>query len=167
MTEPQAGCGQTAYSRQVLEPAGAVRLSVDEVVHDGCGRYGLDYPKNTYFEKEAPVVAELQERLVELVAEGVDVVWDHGLRPCKNRPGRLWQPPIDRPQSGLRSAMQRLRGGQAEQLRCWPARRTPIRRRPAASMPDRPTYTTEYERLSRQPGFIAFQLLKAVARPLA
>ncbi|MFD6467348.1 hypothetical protein [Streptomyces goshikiensis] len=77
----------------MLEPAGAVRLSVDEVVHDGCGRYGLDYPKNTYFEKEAPVVAELQERLVELVAEGVNVVWDHGLPPRKNRPGRLWQPP--------------------------------------------------------------------------
>lgn len=93
MTEPQAGCGQTTYSRYVLEPAGAVRLSVDEVVHDRCGRYGLDYPKNTYFEKEAPVVAELQERLVELVAEGVDVVWDHGLQPRKNRPGRLWQPP--------------------------------------------------------------------------
>lgn len=60
MTDHQAGCGQTTYPRQVLEPTGAVRLSVDEVVHDRCGRYGLDYPKNTYFEKEAPVVAELR-----------------------------------------------------------------------------------------------------------
>ncbi|MFG2414928.1 MULTISPECIES: hypothetical protein [Streptomyces] len=28
-------------SRQVLEPTGAVRLSVDEVVHDRYGRYGV------------------------------------------------------------------------------------------------------------------------------
>ncbi|MBT1183581.1 hypothetical protein HET69_06040 [Streptomyces sp. CJ_13] len=48
MTEPQAGCGQTSAieavpvdSRQVLEPTGAVRLSVDEVVHDRYGRYGV------------------------------------------------------------------------------------------------------------------------------
>lgn len=54
------GSGKTTYSRQRLEPAGAVRLSVDEVVHDRYGRYGVDYPENTYFAKEAPVVAELQ-----------------------------------------------------------------------------------------------------------
>lgn len=79
------GSGKTTYSRERLEPAGAVRLSVDEVVHDRHGRYGVDYPENTYFEKEAPVVAELQEQLVRLVAEGRDVVWDHGLWPRKHR----------------------------------------------------------------------------------
>ncbi|MCX4718256.1 AAA family ATPase [Streptomyces virginiae] len=79
------GSGKTTYSRQRLEPAGAVRLSVDEVVHDRYGRYGVDYPENTYFAKEAPVVAELQERLARLVAEGLDVVWDHGLWPRKHR----------------------------------------------------------------------------------
>ncbi|MFG2483401.1 AAA family ATPase [Streptomyces virginiae] len=79
------GSGKTTYSRQRLEPTGAVRLSVDEVVHDRHGRYGVDYPENTYFAKEAPVVAELQERLVRLVAEGRDVVWDHGLWQHKHR----------------------------------------------------------------------------------
>ncbi len=62
-----------------------MRLSVDEVVHERHGRYGVDYPENTYFEKEAPVVSELHERLAELVAEGRDVVWDHGLWPRKDR----------------------------------------------------------------------------------
>ncbi|MFF3430269.1 AAA family ATPase [Streptomyces sp. NPDC002602] len=73
------GAGRTTYSRRVLEPAGAVGLSVDEVVHQRHGRYGVDYPEATYFAKEGPVVAELQGQLVRLVAEGRDVVWDHGL----------------------------------------------------------------------------------------
>ncbi|MGA5704689.1 AAA family ATPase [Peterkaempfera bronchialis] len=79
------GSGKTTYAQRRLEPEGAVRLSVDEVVHERHGRYGVDYPENTYFEKEAPVVAELHERLAELVAEGRDVVWDHGLWPRKDR----------------------------------------------------------------------------------
>ncbi|MFE2373389.1 MULTISPECIES: AAA family ATPase [Streptomyces] len=79
------GSGKTTYAQRQLEPEGAVRLSVDEVVHERHGRYGVDYPENTYFEKEAPVVSELHERLAELVAEGRDVVWDHGLWPRKDR----------------------------------------------------------------------------------
>ncbi|MEY9956769.1 ATP-binding protein [Streptacidiphilus sp. MAP5-52] len=73
------GSGKTTFAQQRLEPRGAVRLSVDEVVHARYGRYGIDYPENTYFEKEAPVVTELHGRLRELLAEGRDVVWDHGL----------------------------------------------------------------------------------------
>ncbi|WP_282685941.1 MULTISPECIES: ATP-binding protein [unclassified Streptomyces] len=79
------GSGKTTYAQRRLKPEGAVRLSVDEVVHERHGRYGVDYPENTYFEKEAPVVSELHERLAELVAEGRDVVWDHGLWPRKDR----------------------------------------------------------------------------------
>ncbi|WP_432085983.1 AAA family ATPase [Streptomyces sp. bgisy095] len=79
------GSGKTTYAQRKLEPEGAVRLSVDEVVYERHGRYGVDYPENTYFEKEAPVVAELHERLAALVAEGRDVVWDHGLWPRKDR----------------------------------------------------------------------------------
>ncbi|MFJ6213819.1 AAA family ATPase [Streptomyces sp. NPDC092296] len=79
------GSGKTTYAQRRLVPDGAVRLSVDEVVHERHGRYGVDYPENTYFEKEAPVVAELHERLAELVQAGRDVVWDHGLWPRKDR----------------------------------------------------------------------------------
>jgi len=48
------GSGKTTYARQ-LEAAGAVRLSVDEVVE------------------------ELRRRLVELIESGHDVALDHGL----------------------------------------------------------------------------------------
>ncbi|MEV7003663.1 ATP-binding protein [Streptomyces sp. NPDC093982] len=73
------GSGKTTYAMRLLEPTGAVRLSVDELVHARHGRYGVDYPERDYFALEAPVVAEVRERLVELVAAGWDVVLDHGL----------------------------------------------------------------------------------------
>ncbi|MFG3165452.1 AAA family ATPase [Streptomyces sp. NPDC048232] len=74
-----AGSGKTTYAQHRLEPAGALRLSVDELVHARHGSYGVDYPERDYFALETPVVAEVRERLVELVAAGRDVVLDHGL----------------------------------------------------------------------------------------
>lgn len=79
------GSGKTTYARQRLEPAGAVRLSVDELVHERHGRYGVDYPEPEYFALEAPVVEEVRHRLVELVGAGRDVVLDHGLWLRKDR----------------------------------------------------------------------------------
>ncbi|MDO0914137.1 ATP-binding protein [Streptomyces sp. DT2A-34] len=73
------GSGKTTYAKQRLEPSRAVRLSVDELVHARHGRYGVDYPERDYFALEAPVVAEVRERLVALVAQGRDAVLDHGL----------------------------------------------------------------------------------------
>ena len=69
------GSGKTTYAKRRLEPAGAVRLSVDELVFARHGRYGVDYPERDYFALQAPVL----ERLAELVAAGRDVVLDHGL----------------------------------------------------------------------------------------
>lgn len=73
------GSGKTTFAMRRLEPGGAVRLSVDERVHERHGRYGVDYPERQYFELEAPVVAEVREELVDLIAAGRDVVLDHGL----------------------------------------------------------------------------------------
>ncbi|MFD7055562.1 ATP-binding protein [Streptomyces mirabilis] len=73
------GSGKTTYAKRQLVPAGAVRLSVDERVHARHGRYGVDYPERRYFELEAPVVAEVREELVGLIAAGRDAVLDHGL----------------------------------------------------------------------------------------
>ncbi|WP_304451407.1 ATP-binding protein [Nocardiopsis sp. YSL2] len=73
------GSGKTTYTRSVLEPRGVVRLSVDEEVHRRHGQYGVDYPEWEYFERQAPVVEWTRQRLHELVAEGRDVVVDHGL----------------------------------------------------------------------------------------
>jgi predicted kinase len=54
-------------------------------VHEQHGRYGVDYPEHEYFAREAPVVEEVRQRLVELVGEGRDVVLDHGLWLRKDR----------------------------------------------------------------------------------
>lgn len=81
------GSGKTTYSRRVLEPTGAVRLSVDELVFERHGRYGVDYPEWEYFEKEAPVVDEVRRLARELLDAGRDVVFDHGLWVRKDREG--------------------------------------------------------------------------------
>ncbi|WP_246561707.1 AAA family ATPase [Streptomyces roseirectus] len=79
------GSGKTTYARRELEPSGVVRLSVDERVFERHGRYGVDYPEYEYFAREAPVVAEVRQELVELVRAGRSVVVDHGLWRRKER----------------------------------------------------------------------------------
>ncbi|WP_238487292.1 GNAT family N-acetyltransferase [Actinoplanes flavus] len=80
------GSGKTTYAKRVLEPAGVIRLSVDERVFARHGRYGVDYPEHTYFEKEGPVLVEVRAELRKLLRDGRDVVIDHGLwrRPDRN-----------------------------------------------------------------------------------
>jgi predicted kinase len=87
------GSGKTTYAVRRLLSTGAVRLSVDELVFERHGRYGVDYPEHTYFEREAPVVEEVRARLVELVAAGRDVVLDHGLWLRKDRDA--WKELVD------------------------------------------------------------------------
>ncbi|KAB7852858.1 ATP-binding protein [Streptomyces mobaraensis] len=72
------GSGKTMLA-QALADRGMVRLSVDEEVHRLHGRYGVDYPEHTYFERERPAVEAIRRRLAEHLAAGHDVVLDHGL----------------------------------------------------------------------------------------
>ncbi|GAA2221590.1 hypothetical protein GCM10010232_02350 [Streptomyces amakusaensis] len=72
------GSGKTTVA-QFLAGHGFVRLSVDEEVHRRHGRYGVDYPEHTYFERERPAVEAIRERFVKELRAGVDVVLDHGL----------------------------------------------------------------------------------------
>jgi predicted kinase len=73
------GAGKTTYSRRVLEPAGAVRLSVDELIYERHGQYDVDYPADTYFSLYEPAVQEIRERMVREVALGHDVALDLGI----------------------------------------------------------------------------------------
>lgn len=73
------GAGKTTYARRILEPAGVVRLSLDEEVFAAHGRYGVDYPEAEYPERERPVARRLRRRLAEMVGQGRDVVLDQGL----------------------------------------------------------------------------------------
>ncbi|MFI2262150.1 hypothetical protein OHU45_27360 [Streptomyces tubercidicus] len=52
---------------------------MDEEVHRLHGRYGVDYPEHTYFERERPVVEAVRARFVKELEAGNDVVLDHGL----------------------------------------------------------------------------------------
>ena len=73
------GSGKTTYSKRVLEPAGAVRLSVDEMVYQKHGRYGIDYPTSVYFDLYEPALAEVRDRMLRELAEDHDVCLDLGI----------------------------------------------------------------------------------------
>ncbi|MFB6664360.1 MULTISPECIES: ATP-binding protein [unclassified Streptomyces] len=72
------GSGKTTVA-QALADHGYTRLSVDEEVHRLHGRYGVDYPEHTYFERQRPVVEAIRARLVQELEAEKDVVLDHGL----------------------------------------------------------------------------------------
>ncbi|MFI5796257.1 AAA family ATPase [Streptomyces sp. NPDC051677] len=72
------GSGKTTVA-QALVGHGYLRLSVDEEVHRLHGRYGVDYPERTYFERERPVVEAIRDRFINEIEAGNDVVLDHGL----------------------------------------------------------------------------------------
>lgn len=73
------GSGKTTYAEQLAATEGVVRLSVDDLLAARHGRYGIDYPEPRHGELEAPIVAEVTERMIELVRAGQSVVLDHGL----------------------------------------------------------------------------------------
>ncbi|OLZ67858.1 ATP/GTP-binding protein [Streptomyces sp. IMTB 2501] len=72
------GSGKTTVA-QALAAHGFTRLSVDEEVHRLHGRYGVDYPEHTYFERERPVVETIRQRFIKELQAGHDIVLDHGL----------------------------------------------------------------------------------------
>ena len=73
------GAGKTTYSKRVLEPAGAVRLSVDELIFAEHGRYGIDYPESSYAELYAPALETVRELVIEELDMGHDVALDLGI----------------------------------------------------------------------------------------
>lgn len=71
------GSGKTTFARR-LEAGGATRLSIDELVFDRHGVYGVDYDPAVYHELHDAARAELDNRLVELLADRLSVVLDYG-----------------------------------------------------------------------------------------
>ncbi|MFD6340225.1 AAA family ATPase, partial [Streptomyces sp. NPDC060210] len=72
------GSGKTTLAR-ALAARGFTRLSVDEEVHRLHGRYGVDYPEDTYFARERPALATVRAQFTAELEAGHDVVLDHGL----------------------------------------------------------------------------------------
>ncbi|MFJ4919268.1 AAA family ATPase [Streptomyces sp. NPDC088725] len=72
------GSGKTTLA-QALAGRGFTRLSVDEEVHRLHGRYGVDYPEDTYFARERPALATIRRQFTANLEARHDVVLDHGL----------------------------------------------------------------------------------------
>jgi hypothetical protein len=53
---------ETVFAK-ALADKGLTRLSVDEEVFRRHGRYGIDYPHDTYFDKERPVLDDIRNQL--------------------------------------------------------------------------------------------------------
>jgi predicted kinase len=80
------GAGKTTYAERVLRPAGATRLSVDEIVFARHGRYDIDYPAAKYFDLYEPALAEVRSSVLRELELGHDVALDLGIwsRPDRN-----------------------------------------------------------------------------------
>lgn len=70
-----AGSGKTTFS-QKLEERGFARLSIDELVWNIAGRYGIDYPAESYGEKLASARGALKRALADLLTTRQPVVVD-------------------------------------------------------------------------------------------
>ncbi|MFZ3562807.1 AAA family ATPase [Streptomyces sp. BH097] len=71
------GSGKTTLAR-ALEEAGFRRLCPDEEMFRRYGHYGRDFPRGQFRVREAPVLEDISHELRQLLADGHDVVVDHG-----------------------------------------------------------------------------------------
>lgn len=83
------GSGKTTVA-QALADHGFTGLSVDEEVHRLHGRYGIDYPEHSYFERERPVVEAIRQRLLKELEAGTTSSWTTGCGSARTaKPGRM------------------------------------------------------------------------------
>lgn len=71
------GAGKTTMARRLAEP-GLQRLSVDQIIHQRFGRQDEDFPTSDYLRLHAQVISELDERLVQMLEQGRNVILDYG-----------------------------------------------------------------------------------------
>jgi len=70
-----AGSGKTTFSRQ-LEAKGFVRLSIDEIVWDMAGRFGVDFDAADYPRHLEAARGVMRRRLIEAMRAGTPIVVD-------------------------------------------------------------------------------------------
>lgn len=78
LTCGSAGSGKTTYAR-AREAEGYLLLSMDRLVRERFGVYGVDIPVENYQRYNDAVRPELERRLVEAIRAGRDVVLDSPL----------------------------------------------------------------------------------------
>lgn len=70
-----AGSGKTTFAQQV-EKEGFIRLSIDEEIWKVNGRYGIDYPAQSYGDYQIEAEKRLRNQLIRLIQEKQKVVID-------------------------------------------------------------------------------------------
>ncbi|WCC80661.1 ATP-binding protein [Cutibacterium equinum] len=72
------GSGKSTFAKRVASKGG-IRISVDQLVFDEFGRYGVDYPEPLYPEFERRALETARRQLLDEIGREKRVVLDHGL----------------------------------------------------------------------------------------
>lgn len=71
------GSGKTTYAQRFVGE-GLIKLSPDEEVYKRYGRAGVDYPQQEYVERYKKILAELEQKIPELLGQKKSFVLDYG-----------------------------------------------------------------------------------------
>lgn len=71
------GSGKSTYAQEFVDE-GLIKLSPDEEVYKRHGRAGVDYPKHEYTERYGEIIAELEEKIPQLLKQKKSFVLDYG-----------------------------------------------------------------------------------------
>ncbi|MEI6499001.1 MAG: ATP-binding protein, partial [bacterium] len=71
------GSGKTTYAKK-LENTDLIRLSIDEIIFERHGAYGIDYPEDQYFGYLKPATLELKKRLIDRLKDKKSAIIDTG-----------------------------------------------------------------------------------------
>lgn len=71
------GSGKSTYAQKFVD-AGLIKLSPDEEAYKRYGRAGLDYPQQEYIERYKEILADLEERIPELLKQKKSFILDYG-----------------------------------------------------------------------------------------
>lgn len=71
------GSGKSTYAQKFVDE-GLINLSPDEEVYKRYGHAGVDYPQQEYVEHYKEILAELEERILELLEQKKSFVLDYG-----------------------------------------------------------------------------------------
>lgn len=73
------GSGKTTYAKKLLESdSDLIRQSIDELIFEKHGRYGIDYPEDKYFDYYYPALEEYEKIIINHLGAGRSIILDHG-----------------------------------------------------------------------------------------
>lgn len=71
------GSGKSTYAKKLVDE-GLLKLSPDEEAYARYGRAGVDYPMHQYNERYKKILIELEQKMLELLAQKQSFILDYG-----------------------------------------------------------------------------------------